>query len=77
MHKHGNLEFVITKNCLGIGNTDTYSASKLCNILFTKELAKKLKEEGNDNIKTCSLHPGVVRTELFSPALENWFSYFL
>lgn len=37
-----------------------YGQSKLSNILFTKELAKRLPP----TIKTVSLHPGVVRTEL-------------
>ncbi|XP_044231882.1 dehydrogenase/reductase SDR family member 13-like [Thunnus albacares] len=38
-----------------------YSSSKLCNILFTYELAKRL--QGTD--VTCySLHPGVINTEI-------------
>lgn len=35
---------------------------KLANVLFTKELAKKY---GNCGITSVSLHPGVVRTEIF------------
>jgi len=38
-----------------------YGQSKLANILFTKELAKRL--EGT-NVRTYALHPGVVDTEL-------------
>ena len=41
------------------GQWRTYSDSKLCNILFTRELARKL--EGDDIITHC-FHPGVVRT---------------
>lgn len=38
-----------------------YAHSKLCNILFTRELAKRL---GNDGVIVNALHPGSVRTEL-------------
>lgn len=39
-----------------------YHHSKLCNILFTKELSLRLK--GSD-ITTYSLHPGAVKTDIF------------
>ncbi|WP_266364315.1 SDR family oxidoreductase [Tellurirhabdus rosea] len=38
---------------------NTYGASKLCNILFAKELANRLM---NDGITSNSLHPGAVNT---------------
>lgn len=41
-----------------------YSQSKLANVLFSKELATKLKEYNIDGINTYSLHPGVIKTEL-------------
>ncbi|XP_029173164.1 retinol dehydrogenase 11-like [Nylanderia fulva] len=41
-----------------------YAQSKLANILFTKELARRLKEAGINGINIYSLHPGVIRTEL-------------
>ncbi len=40
---------------------DAYSLSKLCNILFTYELADRLKHDG---IKVNCLHPGVIGTKL-------------
>eukprot|EP01138_Halocafeteria_seosinensis_P016088 gb/GECG01016417.1/.p1 GENE.gb/GECG01016417.1/~~gb/GECG01016417.1/.p1 ORF type:complete len:345 (+),score=35.98 gb/GECG01016417.1/:1-1035(+) len=40
---------------------DSYSQSKLANVLFTKELARRTKGTG---VVTTSLHPGVVETEL-------------
>lgn len=38
-----------------------YCNAKACNILFTRELARRLKAEGS-RITANSLHPGVVRT---------------
>lgn len=39
----------------------SYSDSKLCNVLFTRELAKRL--EGT-NVTCYSLHPGAIKTEI-------------
>lgn len=39
-----------------------YSQSKLANVLFTRSLAKKLEGTG---VTTYSLHPGVVKTDLW------------
>ncbi|XP_036149349.1 retinol dehydrogenase 11 isoform X2 [Monomorium pharaonis] len=41
-----------------------YFQSKLANILFTKELARQLKEAKISGINVYSLHPGVIKTEL-------------
>lgn len=41
----------------------TYAVSKFMNILHTQELVRRW---GNEGIKAYSLHPGVVRTEIFS-----------
>ena len=41
-----------------------YQQSKLANVLFTTELARKLKDARIEGITTYSLHPGVVSTEL-------------
>ncbi len=40
---------------------EVYGRSKLFNVLFTKELAKRY---GSQGLTTYSVHPGVVRTEL-------------
>lgn len=50
----------------------SYGQSKLANVLFTRELAKKLQGTG---VTTYSLHPGVIRTELgrhFWPTIPLW-----
>ncbi|KAF5281075.1 hypothetical protein FQR65_LT14871 [Abscondita terminalis] len=41
-----------------------YADSKLSNILFTKELARRLRGANIENVNVYSLHPGVIATEL-------------
>ncbi|XP_056639547.1 retinol dehydrogenase 13-like [Diorhabda sublineata] len=45
------------------GDMRAYMESKLCNILFTKELTRKLSENDIDGITVYAPHPGAVRTE--------------
>lgn len=68
MHNFGNIDFdfLNTHKALGKGSsffklTQTYSDSKLCNVLFTHELAKRLQ---GTKVTCYSLHPGSIRTEL-------------
>ncbi len=54
------------------GRIEAYSQSKLANVLFTKELARRLEGSG----VTCySLHPGVIDTEL-ARHVEEWLGPF-
>lgn len=51
-----------------------YGNSKLANVLFTKELAKRLDGKG---VTAYSLHPGVIRTEIgmdrsSGQAMDSW-----
>jgi len=52
--------------------TNAYSHSKLSNILFSIELQRRF-DERKINIVTCSLHPGVVNTELARHIVSNAF----
>ena len=57
------------------GPMGAYSQSKLANILFTIELAKRLENTG---VTTVCLHPGFVQTEIFRDREENsWTGFFL
>ncbi len=49
-----------------------YSQSKLANILFTRELARKLEGTG---VTTYSLHPGVVLTEIARHLEESYLPF--
>ncbi|KAJ1559010.1 hypothetical protein HK405_012369, partial [Cladochytrium tenue] len=57
-----------------INNPATYNAyvyygqSKLANILFTRELQKRLDKKGHDNIYVNAANPGPVGTNLFDQA---------
>ena len=53
--------------------TDAYGQSKLANVLFTRELAKKLADT---EVTTYSVHPGYVMTDLQRHSiLTNIFTY--
>uniref|UniRef100_A0A8C7UEH7 Dehydrogenase/reductase (SDR family) member 13a, tandem duplicate 1 n=1 Tax=Oncorhynchus mykiss TaxID=8022 RepID=A0A8C7UEH7_ONCMY len=67
-HEYGKIDFncLSTHKDLAVGESDwalfkKYSHSKLCNMLFTHELAKRL--EGT-NVTCYSLCPGAVKTEI-------------
>ncbi|XP_060709154.1 retinol dehydrogenase 13 isoform X1 [Hemiscyllium ocellatum] len=51
----------------------SYEQSKLANVLFTRELAKKLKDTG---VTANCLHPGVIMTELVRH-MSIWFKILL
>lgn len=79
-HAWGKMDF----NCINaqkdLGKGDSalgllmlYSHSKLCNVLFTHELAKRLK---GTNVTCYSLHPGAIKTEL-SRHSNIWWSLFM
>ena len=44
-----------------------YAQSKLCNILFTKELARRYP-----SITAVAVHPGMVNTELYNTYFNGW-----
>ncbi|XP_037124355.1 dehydrogenase/reductase SDR family member 13-like [Syngnathus acus] len=67
-HNFGKIDFeCLTKHrALGLGTSfvadlRVYSDSKLCNVLFTHELAKRLQ---GTKVTCYSLHPGAINSEL-------------
>ncbi|XP_004582669.2 retinol dehydrogenase 14 [Ochotona princeps] len=61
LYKYGDINFDDLNSEQSYSKSFCYSRSKLANILFTKELARRL--EGT-NVTVNVLHPGVVRTNL-------------
>ncbi|KAM3849850.1 dehydrogenase/reductase SDR family member 13-like [Diretmus argenteus] len=79
-HRWGHIDFetLVANKDLGTGRYSwqffhAYCNSKLCNVLFTHELAKRL---AGSNITCYSVHPGVVRTEL-SRYVSLWQKVFI
>jgi NAD(P)-dependent dehydrogenase (short-subunit alcohol dehydrogenase family) len=54
-----------------------YNRTKLANILFTRELNRRLREVGRSptELTVNALHPGAVRTALFRNANEIWYMF--
>lgn len=59
-HRGGKLDFDDLQSERGYRMMRAYGTSKLCNILFAKELARRLDGTG---VTAFSLHPGTVRTK--------------
>jgi NAD(P)-dependent dehydrogenase (short-subunit alcohol dehydrogenase family) len=58
-HQGATLDFEDLQSAKNFGAMKAYSRSKLCNILFTRELARRLHGTG---VTTNCLHPGFVAT---------------
>ena len=58
-HRGTTLDFEDLQNEKGFRGMRAYGQSKLCNILFTRELARRLEGTG---VTANALHPGTVRT---------------
>jgi NAD(P)-dependent dehydrogenase (short-subunit alcohol dehydrogenase family) len=58
-HQGATLDFDDLQSAKGFGAMRAYSCSKLCNILFTRELARRLHGSG---VTVNCLHPGFVAT---------------
>jgi len=73
-HKSGKLDFDDLQSEKSYGSFRVYGTSKLCNILFTRELARRL--DGADVTANC-LHPGFVGTRFGQNNASNVFTRLL
>lgn len=68
MHHLGKLDFDSFRGEKPYGALKAYAQSKLCNVLFARELARR---HANDGLLTWSLHPGPVGTNIMGRGLVN------
>ncbi|XP_074847410.1 retinol dehydrogenase 14 [Carettochelys insculpta] len=61
LYKYGEINFEDLNSEMNYNKSFAYSRSKLANILFTRELARRLEGTG---VSVNALHPGIVRTNL-------------
>jgi len=67
-----DIDFQILNTPIGYNGFQAYCCSKLCNVLFTKSLAKRLAKDG---ITVNALHPGVVNTSIGEKHM-GWMGFF-
>jgi len=63
-HRNGRVDFDNLNGELGYSRLGAYGQSKLCNLLFTDELRRRLDRAGASTLAV-SAHPGVAATNLF------------
>ncbi|KAJ8009313.1 hypothetical protein DPEC_G00087590 [Dallia pectoralis] len=64
LYKYGSINFDDLNSESSYNKAFCYSQSKLANLLFTRELARRLKDEGVTGVTVNALTPGIVRTRL-------------
>jgi NAD(P)-dependent dehydrogenase (short-subunit alcohol dehydrogenase family) len=70
-HQGATLDFNDLQSAKSFGAVKAYRRSKLCNILFTRELARRLRDTG---VTANCLHPGFVATR-FGDQSGGWMSH--
>ncbi|XP_066583811.1 uncharacterized protein [Prorops nasuta] len=73
VHTSGHMDYENLNSKDNYSSLGAYARSKLANILFTKDLARRLKEANINGITVYALHPGVVNTELVRHLNSAWF----
>ncbi len=68
-HYQGTMDFADLGFERGYSSMNAYYRSKLANVLFTRELARRLSGSG---VTANCLHPGVVATNIWGGAVPRW-----
>jgi NAD(P)-dependent dehydrogenase (short-subunit alcohol dehydrogenase family) len=67
-HRHGTMDFDDLGYARGYGLRKAYERSKLANVLFARELARRLAGSG---VTSNSVHPGSVATDIWAD-IPSW-----
>jgi retinol dehydrogenase-14 len=67
-HRQGTIDFDDLGFTRGYSIMRAYSRSKLANVLFANELARRLARQGVTGVTSNSMHPGSVNTNIWSGA---------
>ncbi|XP_066583553.1 retinol dehydrogenase 12-like [Prorops nasuta] len=72
-HITGRIDYENLNSKKHYDSLGAYARTKLANVLFTRELAHRLKEAKIDGIHVYALHPGMISTELVRHLDSSWF----
>jgi NAD(P)-dependent dehydrogenase (short-subunit alcohol dehydrogenase family) len=72
-HRKGHIDFNDLQSATSYRPFDVYATSKLCNILFTRELARRLSDH---NVTVNSFSPGFVATRFVLGFAMRFARYF-
>jgi len=70
LHSHRKIRWDDLMFEKGYSTLPAYNQSKVANVLFAKELQKRVNEQ---EVKVVSLHPGIIKTELNREFDEKWY----
>ena len=70
-HGFGNFNFEDIQRKKNYSAWGAYGQSKLANVYFARHMDTLFKQQGVNNVKVVSLHPGAVRTELGRNMFSN------
>ncbi|KAG6621946.1 putative retinol dehydrogenase [Phytophthora cinnamomi] len=75
LHRHAGFVYdenkIMAQNEKEYGQITTYMVSKLCDLLFTMELDRRLKAAGIHNITAAAAHPGYCNTKIHTKAADT------
>ncbi|GMF22657.1 unnamed protein product [Phytophthora lilii] len=71
-----NEDNIMAKDSKEHGQLGTYSVSKLCLLLFTIELDRRLKAAGIENVTAAAAHPGYCDTKIMKKSAAKNSSWF-